>query len=183
MVLQPENYTWSSHNTYLQQKPITWVDANQGLNLFADTLKQALAIYKPFIAHGLNNDSTIDFEQSFTAGILADEKLVKELLTSAEQPPLHSIDFPTLINNFCRHFGISEAQLKSSGRTRFETKMRALLTFLVRESQGITIGQLAKFLNRDPSGLSKRAAQIQEQYESSTAFKSEIDKLRDAIIE
>ncbi len=65
MTQHPEQYSWSSHNTYLQQNPITWVNAKTGLNLFADTLKQALSIYEPFIINGMGDDSSPGVRRDF----------------------------------------------------------------------------------------------------------------------
>ena len=63
-------------------------------------------------------------------------------------------------------------------KARKESHIRGVLALLVRETDNLSIEELAVFLNRDPSGLSKLATRLEKKYFELPTFATEIGELR-----
>jgi chromosomal replication initiation ATPase DnaA len=77
---------------------------------------------------------------------------------------------------------ISESFIKAPGKNRKASKCRAILAFFVREIENLTIEELATFLARDSSGLSKLAKSVEMQILQSLTFAEEMNQLRKLIL-
>ena len=70
------------------------------------------------------------------------------------------------------------APLPMPSKNRKESFARSVLALLVRESQGISIEELALVLRREPSGLSKLANRLERNCLVSSETALEIEQLR-----
>jgi hypothetical protein len=66
------------------------------------------------------------------------------------------------LKNFCNRFSLSQTVLRRIEKNRFASNIQALLAFFVIEIENLSIKELAVFLMRDLSSLSKLAKKIEE---------------------
>lgn len=181
LVNLPEKYVWSSHRAYLKLDEYAWLTCDDVLKKFGCTRNEALANYESFILKGIGIESELDFKSGYSDGILGDEIFVDEFLESVEEFQKREINLLELVSKLCKRFDLTETALCSPGKHREESHVRSILAFFVRENENLSIEELAVFLNRDPSGLSKLANRLERKRSQSPSLAVEIDELRKLI--
>lgn len=178
LVNQPEKYMWSSHRAYLMLDEYTWLTCDDVLKNFGSTRSEALSNYENYIFKGIGVESDLDFKSGCSEGILGDEIFVDKFLETVEGVQKREIKLSDLAAKLCQRFNLTEKALCSSGKNRMESHVRSILAFFVREIENLSFEELAGFLNRDPSGLSKLAFRLESKRSKSPSLSIEIDELR-----
>ncbi len=181
LVEHPEKYIWSSHRAYLLQDEYTWLSCEKGLRNFGRTLNEAMNNYKAFILQGIGTENTLDFKSGHSDGILGDEEFLDEFFDTIKGFQKREIKFQELVERICIRFDLSEAALRARGKHRLESKIRAILALFVRETENLSIEELAVFLGRDSSGLSKLANRLEKKCSQIPTLANEINELREWI--
>ena len=181
LVEHPEKYMWSSHRAYLLQDEYTWLSCEKGLRNFGRTLNEAMNNYKAFILQGIGTENTLDFKSGHSDGILGDEEFLDEFFGTIKGFQKREIKFQELVERICIRFDLSEAALRAPGKHRLESKIRAILALFVRETENLSIEELAVFLGRDSSGLSKLANRLEKKCSQIPTLANEINELREWI--
>ena len=161
LVKQPEMYPWSSHRAYLMLNEYTWLTCDHLLRRFSEARNEAVGSYESFVLKGIGLEIGLDFKSGCSDGILGDEVFVEEFLGTAMGFQKQEIKLPELIAKVCERFNLSEEILCSPGKNRLQSHARAMLALFVRESENLSIEELAAFLGRDASGLSKLAYRLE----------------------
>jgi len=86
-----------------------------------------------------------------------------------------------LIDEICTKFAVSSEEIISQDKRRGLANVRAVLALLARNLEEFSIVELAKILNRDSSGLSRLAANLERKLRKSPQemkkFKTLIDEI------
>lgn len=181
LVNAPEKYVWSSHRAYLQLDEYVWLNYSHVLKKFGSTRNGSITTYRDFIQKGIGSKIALDFNSGLSDGILGDEEFVDKFLESVEGHQMPEIELTELIENVCNYFNLHENNLRAQGKNRLESHARAVLSFLVRESENLSIEKLAKFLNRDPSSLSKLASRLEKKCLQSPAHAIQMKNIKESI--
>lgn len=181
LVNLPENYPWSSHRAYLQLDNYAWLICDHVLKTFGGTWNDAMTNYEDFILKGIGIETELDFKSGHSKGILGNKEFVEDFFETVVSSHKKEIALKDLVAKVCKRLDISETALCSSGKNRLQSHTRAILALLVRESENISIEELAAFLRRDPSGLSKLANRLERKCTQSATLAATIDDLRKLI--
>lgn len=164
LVTQPYEYSWSSHNKYLnvnvKQKP-PWLTIDFVLKMFADNRNQAIAFYDDFIQKGVNEKYRKVFSKgSLSNQFLGDDSFVEKAYELASFKQTYSPTIKKIIWQVCKEYKVTSKELRSGSKTRHLTEARAMCALLVRDTQQLTLTDLGKELQRDLSGLSQAANRL-----------------------
>ncbi len=178
LVKRPEQYRWSSHNTYLGVSDLVWIVHNNLLSRFGDGFQTAICSYERFIHNVSNNPNEIDFKRGTQEGILGDEAFVKMVNEKAES--VYEVNFGVLdlAKTVCEFYKVDINLLKIPGQARCLSHVRAVLALLVQENRDLTLEELAQIVERDASSLSKHAARLTAKSLNSEKLKSEISNIK-----
>lgn len=183
LVNHPEDYSWSSHRAYMTIDEISWLTKDRLLKNFGHERQEALMIYREYILKGIGVESNLDFKIGFREGILGDDAFVEETIANIKAESNRKIEFPDLIKKVCERYQISEHDLCAPGKHSMPSRARALLALIVREMPEFSLEQLAQFLKRDASGLTKLANRLEKRRNGSEAIASEIQEFRRLLVE
>ncbi len=175
IVNDPSDYPWSSHRAFLGVESISWLTTDFGLSLFCGDLVQARIAYKRFIVEARDEDSEGP-DQERNAGdsrILGTDQFIARI-PGAPYQPRSSLTLEQFAETFCAQHQINAALLRSPSRARQLASVRAVFSTQAIERHIATLCQIARFLNRDPSSLTK----LLGRRESSTAPISHICQSR-----
>lgn len=163
MVRSPDEYPWSSHPYYSGDSPHPlWLTTDWALTQFGGEAETATKRYRAFIADGLGEGHRTDFHRgSFEGRALGDDAFIDQALQQAEEGRAVAIKLDQVIENICLVYQLTAAQLCKAGKAQPAAEARALAAFLVRDSNSLSLVQLAEFLKRDLSGLSQAARRIE----------------------
>ena len=175
---KPEEYLWSSHRAYLMQTDFVWLTRDNFLSMFGVRREESVRNYEAFVLKGIGIEPEFDFKCGTADGILGDGEVIERFLLSTKKLQKHEILLSELVTHICERFNISEEALRSPSKNRKESFARSALALFVRESQGISIEELALVLRREPSGLSKLANRLERNCLASGEIALEIEQLR-----
>lgn len=184
IISRPELYPWSGHNAYLNKIEYTWLENDYLLKHFGQFRNEAITSYEEYILNGIGKKLAIDFKSGYSKGMLGDELFVKEILNQVSIVQLkNKIELSDLILKVCEICNITKAELYMLGKNQHYSYSRALLSFLVREIDYLTLEELSKIINRDASGLTKLANRFREKSFENEKIMSDINRLRNWIKE
>ncbi len=90
--------------------------------------------------------------------ILGEDNFADTVLSSVNQIRRQAWSLAEVIAAVCRRYKILESQFKAPGKTRTYNEARAVAAYLVRESDHLSLTELAKLCGRDVSALGKAAS-------------------------
>ena len=179
LVSLPEHYPWSSDKSYTDEIKHSWLTTDWVLSKFSDNRTLARKRYKKFLYEGLGERRRIEFHHGTAEGrILGNDRFLEATLEKANQRTVKSPDIERIIRQVCRHFKIKETDMVTAGKSRKTASARAILSWLVRESNTLKLTDLSRRLKRDVSGLSRAATLFAEKAEKDKSSKEIIEKLK-----
>lgn len=156
IVADPQHYIWSSHRPYMGLCEFVWLSKDRVLMKFHHEREHAISNFKKFVLMGIGVETQFDFKSGCKRGVLGDTDFIDEVLTRVNKP-VRKIELSDLIAKVCELHEITEKELRAPGKCAKQSQARAILAFLVRETNLLSLENLGKFLGRDPSGLTKLA--------------------------
>jgi hypothetical protein len=162
MVTDPDHYQWSSHKAYLGTVAVPWITTDFGLSLFSADPSRARAAYVRFISlDAADPDGRArpdwEFATEPKALPLGEVSLPKDpAMASLRNHGALSLE--ELANRICPAHHISPDRLRSPSRARDLTSVRVDFITQAINLRIATLTELARFLHRDPSALTKPLA-------------------------
>ena len=159
LVTNPRYYCWSSHLAYLQMEGIQWLTTEYVLSLFDNTFGPAVRKYSNFIFKEnlkfsdnkkriINNHSILSILSTLSAcAVRMDNFISKE----------------DVIKQVCSQYGVTEEILQGSSRLHQYSRIRALIACLVQKTNGGTLTSVAKYFNRDVSGIIRTLHRLEQE--------------------
>ena len=175
IVDQPEEYQWSSHRAYLRQEEIVWLTSEHLLKSFDENPTKALSQFSNFVRCDKEQETELNFDSGCREGILGNEEFVESVLqkTSINGTEIELSDFVEIIQE---RYGLTGTSLSMPGKNH--THARAMLVLMVRETQNLSIEELGRYLQKEPSSLSKLARRMEIKCVKSKTLLNEIEELR-----
>lgn len=181
LVDHPKEFAWSSHRAYMTLDEYTWLSYEKILNRFNHIESEAKVDYENFILRGIGVEPPVNFKIGNSNGIIGDKEFIEDFLGCVKISPKREIQLFDLVTKICEYLNVSVETLQSSGKGRVESRARAILAFFVKETENLSIEDLAVFLNRDSSGLSKLSVRLEKKSRQLASLGAELQNLRDMI--
>ncbi len=178
MVDLPDKYVWSSHNAYMQETAFIWLEQSRVLHCFGDTPGKAVQKYGEYILKGIGKEPEFDFKSGDIEGILGTKEFAEDVIRQNSQTTKQKITLAELTFEVCKKYRLSEQELCMPGKHPMNSRARAVLALLVRETEGVSIEGLARFLKREASGVSKLAIRLEKNLRETDPVACEIQELR-----
>ena len=157
IIQDPADYPWSSHRAYLGIDSIAWLTTDFGLSLFSLDLDQARSAYRHFIIEDGEDIDPDNEAHPKDRRILGLDTFINQIPFLPFRPR-SSLTLDQLAAQICDQHGIGVDLLRSRSSARALTSIRLQLLHAATELRIATLTDVARFLNRDPSTLSKLAA-------------------------
>jgi putative transposase len=151
----PSAYPWTSHHAYLGQRDEPWVTTDFALSLLAPVRGKAIAAYERFVhlAPGLESArSPLDERNPNDPRILGGDDFARRMLGD-EWKPRSQKSLQELVEDACRHFAVSVAQMRSGSREPKLVAARAWVTNEAVQGRVATVSAVARAFNRNESSL------------------------------
>jgi putative transposase len=160
IVTDPARYRWSSHRAYLGTDTPGWITTEFGLSLFSSDPLQARISYAQFVSENVANpDELVQMARETGAG-LGGRTGAPFPTKPAVAPyrPDSSSALQELAERICHEHHIGIERLRSLSRARELTPTRVDFITQAINLRMATLAELARFLHRDPSALTKLLA-------------------------
>lgn len=157
IVNDPAAYPWSSHQAYLGRFALPWLTTDFGLSLFSSDIARARIAYASFMLTSLDHDDVEAESHPEDSRILGSDRFVAKLPVATFKPR-SSLTLDQLADRVSNAHQISSAELRSLSRVRKLTPIRLEFAAQAVELRIATLAAVARFLNRDPSALTKLIA-------------------------
>lgn len=156
IVENAKDYSWSSHRAYLGLENIPWLTKDFLLSYFNKSKSAAIFQYNCFMHEIVENQSTIEFQSGNQRNfsILANDDFIEKLEKKIHIEKVH-ISMDDLIKTVCSYYLVEVYQLQSHSRKREFSRIRGVIAWLAQELKISNLHEVAKYFNRDASGLSR----------------------------
>lgn len=155
MVSDPADYPWSSHQAYLGRVTLPWLTTDFALSLFSTDLGRARVAYRRFMSECGEEDFDIDAESHpKDSRILGSDRFI-ENIPFVPFKPRSALTLDQLAEQICISRHTTCGELRSLSRARHLTPIRVQFIQQAIDLRIATLTEVAHFLHRDPSALTK----------------------------
>jgi len=176
---KPENYTWSSHNAYINQKDMHWVTCDFGLSKFDPIRSNAIKHYVAYVSETESPEELKELRQDFKEGqILGDDDFLNMLKTQNLIPVRDPLSIESIIQAVCEELTIKKEFVVSPGKSPKAAFARSLISKLALDTGKISMVTLAEYLNRDPSTISGLLSKFHVNHNDSKEIQAQLDRLK-----
>jgi len=153
----PGEYPWSSHRVYLGAESIGWVTTELGLSLLGGDLRDARSAYSKLVGGSLPDDEIAIEERVHPDDerILGGDEFVARVRATRE-PARERKTLDELASRVCADHSIEVGLLRSGSRWHDLTPIRLELLERAVTTCVANLTEVARYLGRDPSTLSKQ---------------------------
>ena len=148
LVKEPQNYRWSSQRNYYHARVGSWVDTS-----FITSL---LATY---------GGTVIDDYQLMPEELMLPAQF--DELREKHNQPSHSTDLKEILTDVAEYIGVSPQVVLGPGRSKPACAARCLFAYVACYINRYRINEVADFLNKDGSTVSKCLRQAEKEWEHS----------------
>lgn len=175
----PGAYPWSSHASYsgAVAKP-PWLTMDWALSQFAEQADLAAERFETFVADGLDEGHRKEFHSgSFEGRVLGDDDFIDQALLKAQETRHADITLEQVVESVCSVYQLSASELCAAGKGQPAAEARAVAAGIIRNSDSVSLIELAGFLNRDLSGLSQAALRIERRAGADDLLRRKFDRV------
>ncbi|MEI8125284.1 MAG: hypothetical protein WCG42_05980 [Parachlamydiaceae bacterium] len=121
-----------------------WLKKDRVLRKFNPEPENAVKNYEKYALQGIGVETRFDFKSGCKAGVLGSQEFIDEFIVKAYDAQPRKIELTDLVAKVCEVNGITQEELTMPVKLTKFSQARALLTFLVREIESISLEDLAK---------------------------------------
>jgi len=157
-VLQPLEYTWSSHRDYLSADSRPWLCTSFGLSLMHEQRTLACDAYRRLIASRTHNPPDPDaFERNpRDSRVLGDDTFLSAVALSLAQSTRNPA-LEQLTEEICRTRRVTLEALRSPCQSRTLCVARGLIAARALQLRTASLTEIARYLNRSVSAMARSA--------------------------
>jgi len=142
----------------------------------------AMEQFEAFVDSGKGEGYRRDFHQgSFEGRALGDDTFIDQALRRAEEKDRVNISLEQVIKSVCSSYQVSASELRAPGKAQPAAEARAIVALLVRNADSLSLSELAKFLNRDLSGLSQAALRVERRSATDNVLRKRLDSVSERL--
>ena len=185
IVREPENYPWSGHRAYLGLETIPWLTTDWLLSMFSSNVKRARRAYGKFVEEGKGGGHQGEFGRGseIDSRFLGDEIFIDKVFGQSYERWRRKVTVGEIVSCVCQQFSLEEQMLSGLGKDRRLSKVRAIAAWLVLDSGVLTLAELSKWVNRDPSTLSTSAKDLERQAQTDIQLAQLMSKIKEELYE
>jgi putative transposase len=182
LVERVENYPWSSYWTYVGKEKLQWLSMDWVLAQFSSRENMARKRFKEFMREGDGEGSREEFHRETREGrILGNDTFFEEVLRRKGEKIPSQATLDQVLEKVSHSYGIDEESLTSGGREHRLSEPRAMIRWIVRETEHLSLTELSKRLKRDLSTLSVSAQRLAEKSQLDKHLAGKMEELRAAL--
>jgi len=183
LVIDPLEYSESSHRAYLEpDKAAEFLSIDSALKLFGPAKEAARLHYLHFMGQPIEADRLELLRKGNVEGrILGDDDFVHKVLDQAGEPSVPSISLDTLTILVVDAYSIPRQKIISKSRSRQVVEARAVIALLAADYTRHTLNDVAAYLGREISTMSKHVTNLREKIPKFAAVREKIDRLIEEI--
>ena len=184
MVAKPSEYCWSSHQTYMGEKPeIPWLTTDLVLAQFNDNVTLARSAYMAFMAGGASEGHRKEFHLGSHEGrILGNDQFAQAVLAQTERAAHKTVIIEQLKEAVLREFNCTMVDLGTRSQTRLLATVRAIMGLLAVRTGAATLTEVGKWFNRDVVTMSASVRRLTERSERMAGLREVIDRLQSELV-
>ena len=190
MVEKPEEYPYSSYNSYITGKPEKIVTTDLLLGMLSKQRKEAQREYRSYVENGIGEVLKNPLDNAYGGIILGGERFIKGVLETIKEGYIESeevshrkalkkdIGMEEIIEGVCRHFKVPrEAVVK---RQRGDIKNIAI--YLIKRHTGVTNNEIGTlFGNVSFSAVSKTYRRLLERLQTDRVLRKQVETIDSSI--
>ena len=181
---RPENYVWSSHNTYLNRNKISWMTSEYGLSKFDKNRDAAIALYSSYVIKEESTEELDELRQGFKDGqVLGDDNFLNNIRDRNNILIENPLCLEEIIEAACLVLNISKELIISPGKSQKASFARSIISLIAFETANISIEHIASYLNRNASTISGLISRIYMRSRNSPKEQSVFDNLRNQVLQ
>jgi REP element-mobilizing transposase RayT len=174
-----EDYPWSSYRAYLGAEKLPWLTTDWVLAQFSSRQRTARNKFEAFIREGYGEGRREEFYRGTKEGrVLGDDRFFEEVVSLKGEKVRPQVTLERVLERVCQSYRIGMESLISAGRQHHPSEVRAMMSWIVRETKHLSLTELSKRLNRDISSLSVAARRLVEKSRSNPRLAKKMEKLR-----
>lgn len=176
----PENYIWSSHNTYLANNEIAWLTRNYALLKFDINHDIAISIYATYTSQDEPQEELDILRKNFREGyVLGDDNFFNSVRSYQPTTVNKKLTLESIIEAVCNEFKIEKEHIISKGKSQKASLARALISSLAVDVGNISIINIAKRMNRDPTSISSLISRFKTKYSASKEIAVDMEMIKE----
>jgi hypothetical protein len=162
-VLQPEEYTWSSHRDYLGADSRSWLCTSFGLGLLHEPRTLACDAYRRLIASRTHNPPDPDGFKRHPrdSRVLGDDMFLSAVASSSRSTGNPALE--QLAEEICRARQVTLEALRSPCQSRTLSVARGLIAARALQLRTASLTEIARYLNRSVSAVARSAQRCDAQ--------------------
>ena len=177
ITIHPENYFWSSHNSYMNRNKISWLTVDFGLSQFAKTREAAILLYTTYLLKEESPDGLFELRHNIKNGqILGNDDFLDTLRNNDATKLDTPLPLSAIVKAACDILNIDLDLIISNSRSIKSSFARGIISIIAHETHKIPIIEIAQFLNRDPTTISSLISRFSEKHMNSLETKVLIKK-------
>jgi len=173
MVKTPEQYDYSGHRAYMEDKATEVIDPRKALGLLGGKAR-----YLAFITDGMKEGHNEEYYEVMDQRFLGAEGFGEKLHDQQEEQrakkrrPLDKV-----VEELGDAVGTEATELKSADRSWAVSKARTMIAYVLVRRQGYALGEVARCFTRDAATVGTLIGRLAERIAEDEMLRQEIDRL------
>ena len=183
---RPAQYRWSSYASYLKGKGIPGLKYQTILDYFAGGKKRQIEQYREFVEGGLAGEENLEEPAVRKQAFIGDEDFEEAARKKASKLSVIQRSYPLkrVAGAVCRVTGVSENDVKHSGRSEEVQRARELLCYVSRRHGAVSLTELRGFLGvKELSTPSHALRRAERRLTEDRGFRRQLQRVLDLLID
>lgn len=163
----------------MQKEEFSWLSTDECLQRFGQLRYEAMIAFQDYVNIGIGLNPEIDFEGGHAEGILGDDDFIEKVQERVQYsicPP--ALDFQALLSFIINWYKIHPEILQVPGQERRSSFIRSVMALIIRDTDGVSLKELAEFCDREASGMSRAAMRLEMRMNESSALRKEVESIK-----
>lgn len=165
LVIRPQDYQWSNHNSYCFYIEYAWLETDRVLSYFGSNRSSAIINLIEYMMETTEAKKDLtEIGRASKTGIYGSEELKKAFVVSS-QVDNHTTNtkrfsLEMLMTVVCNKFGVTKEQLCSEEKKRLIVDARSVLARTAQLLQGSNLSEISRALNKHHGTISRLAMRV-----------------------
>ena len=164
--------------------PLSWLTTDWVLSQFAASDNIARELFHEFCMKGIQEGHRKEFHRgTIDNRILGDDDFSEKALVRAEEKSLVHITVEELVGVICQYYRITEPTFVALTKQQPAAEARAVAAYLVQDAKGLSLTDLARYVQRELSALSRAAGRLRARLRTDRNLAIRLTAIKDGIKE
>jgi hypothetical protein len=185
-VERPDKYRWSSYASYLKGKGIPGVKYEKILDYFAGGKRKQVEQYREFVEGGSTGKEKVPELPVRKQAFIGDEEFEEAARKKVSKLPVieKPYSFKRIAEAVCKVTGVSENDVKHSGRSEEVQRARELLCYVSRRHGAVSLTDLSGFLGvKELSTPSHALRRAERRLIDDRGFRRQLQRVLDLLVD